>query len=123
MFRLAEFEIMRRFIIKILAVALCIVVCFSVASCKKDEEEKVVIPEGYTQMTVGEGSGIITEGYGTQIDTHIYKAYNAMNEEELNEFYSRVKEINIQSIRTQVFPEWFERGNDNSDYNSFDYNS
>ena len=96
-------------------------------SCKKNKTsesiEQLVIPDGYTQFTIDKSNGVKTEGYGAQIDTHIYKAYNAMSSEELNEAYRRIKEMNLQAIRTQVFPEWFERGNDNNDYNSFNYNS
>ena len=37
--------------------------------------------------------------------------------------YDRALEMNVQNIRTQVFPEWYERGNDNGDYDLFDYES
>ncbi len=100
---------------------MCAITAFSAVSC--NEKINVSVPEGYTRMDVAESNGVNRVGYGCQIDTHIYKAYNAMSNEELEEFYSRVKEINIQTIRTQVFPEWYERGNDNTDYDSFDYNS
>lgn len=113
---------MKRKLLQGIASLLCCAVLFiPFSGCTQDEP--VVIPDGYTQLTVDQSSGVKTEGYGAQIDTHIYKAYNAMSEEELQEFYKRVKDMNIQTIRTQVFPEWFERGNDNDDYNSFDYKS
>lgn len=113
---------MKKSLLKICALITCMVIMTTlVSSCGKKEE--VIIPEGYTQLTIVESNGLKTEGYGAQIDTHVYKDYNAMTNEELNEFYSRVKEMNLQTTRTQVFPEWFERGNDNDDPYSFDYNS
>ncbi len=113
---------------KIISVVLALAMAFSLGACKnKDKDPDVItsatIPDGYTEYAIRDAYGRTTEGYGAQIDTHIYKNYNAMTDEEMEEFYSRVKEMNIQNIRTQVFPEWYERGNDNADYNSFDYNS
>lgn len=110
--------------IKIIALITCFVAAFSAfGGCKKEQKEQTVVPEGYTALKVDKSNGVKTEGYGVQWDTHIYKSYNYMTDEELDEFYKRVREMNVQTIRTQVFPEWFERGNDNSDYNVFDYTS
>lgn len=95
--------------------------CF--AGCGNDVITNPVIPEGYTEYAVRESSGRKTEGYGCQIDTHLYKSYNAMTDEELQMTYDRALEMNVQNIRTQVFPEWYERGNDNGDYDLFDYES
>lgn len=98
---------------------------FSFSACKneKDVITDATIPDGYKELSVKETNGKKTQGYGTQIDTHIYKPENGFSDEELDMLYDRVKEMNIQNIRTQVFPEWYERGNDNSDYNIFDYDS
>lgn len=116
---------MRKGFFKACALALCLMMtaAFSVGCKDEKEEEQLIIPEGYTQLTIDQSNGLKTEGFGTQIDTHVYKAYNNMTEDEMNEFYKRVKEMNIQCIRTQVFPEWFERDNDNNDYTNFNYNS
>lgn len=98
---------------------------FSFSACKneKDVITDATIPDGYKELSVKETNGKKTQGYGTQIDTHIYKPESGFSDEELDMLYDRVKEMNIQNIRTQVFPEWYERGNDNSDYNIFDYDS
>lgn len=48
-----------------------------------------------------------TEGYGCQVDTHLY--YNGYSEETYREWLARVDAMKLQSVRTQVFPEWFER--------------
>ena len=41
------------------------------------------VPEGYIQLAVGEASGYKTEGYGCQVDTHIFKeSYNNFYGEE-----------------------------------------
>ncbi|MBQ8725884.1 MAG: hypothetical protein IJY84_02140 [Clostridia bacterium] len=120
---------MKKVFLKALALICCAImllsVCFSCGDPTSEVEsiEPPVVPEGYTQLTIGESNGVKTEGYGAQIDTHIYKAYNNMSDVELNEAYRRIKEMNLQAIRTQVFPEWFERGNDNDDYNKFNYDS
>ncbi len=95
--------------------------CFT--GCGNDVITNPVIPAGYTEYAVRESSGRKTEGYGCQIDTHLYKSYNAMTDEELQMTYDRALEMNVQNIRTQVFPEWYERGNDNGDYDLFDYES
>ncbi len=115
---------MKKGFIKAGALAMCFMLTtVFAAGCDEKKEETLIIPEGYTQLTIGETSGVKTEGYGAQIDTHIYKAYNAMTDDELEEFYKRIVDMNIQTIRTQVFPEWFERGNDDNDPTSFNYNS
>lgn len=129
---------MKKVFLKVIALVCCFITLLSIGfGCKKKGEsvkesvkesekesvEPLIIPDGYTQLTIGSSNGVKTEGYGAQIDTHIYKAYNNMSEDELNEAYRRIKEMNLQAIRTQVFPEWFERGNDNNDYNSFNYDS
>ncbi|MBQ9709386.1 MAG: hypothetical protein IJV67_02050, partial [Clostridia bacterium] len=119
---------MKRTFLRALAVVCCFISLLTMGfGCKNkggtSNNEPLIIPEGYTQLTIGESNGVKTEGYGAQIDTHIYKAYNNMSDVELEEAYRRIKEMNLQAIRTQVFPEWFERGNDNGDYNNFNYNS
>ena len=74
-----------------------------------------VVPEGYLQLSVGETNGYKTEGYGCQVDTHIFKeAYNNFyTETEMTEWLARIDDMELQTIRTQIFPEWYERGNDN----------
>ena len=88
--------------------------------------EEVTIPTGYTRYDVGEWNNRTLLGFGGQLDTHIYKGdfanFDGFSEDELTELYKRCKEMNLQNIRTQIFPEWYERANDNGDYNSFDYN-
>lgn len=91
--------------------------------CGKDVVTVPVIPDGYTEYAVRQSNGKKTEGYGCQIDTHMYKSYNALSEEEQQMFYDRIIQMNLQNIRTQVFPEWYERGNDNDDCESFDFDS
>lgn len=47
-----------------------------------------------------------TEGYGCQIDTHVF--YNHYTEEMFAEWLRRIDAMRLQSVRTQVFPEWYE---------------
>ena len=86
---------------------------------------KPVVKDGYLQLNVNQSNGLTTEGYGCQVDTHIFKeAYNNFyTEKDMQEWIARIDDMELQSIRTQIFPEWYERGNDNGDYNSFDKKS
>lgn len=110
---------------KITCLVLAVAFALTAFACGGDKDviTSAEIPAGYTEMSVRDANGRKTDGFGTQIDTHILKSYNAMTDEELEMFFSRVKEMNLQCIRTQVFPEWYEGGNDNSDPDSFDKNS
>ncbi len=114
---------------KIIAGLLCAAMLTATACTKPADSSTggVKIPDGYVQYNVGEWNGKTVLGFGGQLDTHIYKRnfenYDAFSDEELAELYKRIKEMNLQNIRTQIFPEWYERANDNDDYNSFDYDS
>ena len=85
----------------------------------------VIVPDGNVRLDISDYSSGKTEGYGCQVDTHIFKEScgNFYTDADLKEWLARIDDMNLQSIRTQIFPEWYERGNDNSDYNTFDYNS
>lgn len=84
-----------------------------------------IVKDGYLELNVNQSNGLTTEGYGCQVDTHIFKeAYNNFyTEKDMQEWLARIDDMELQSIRTQIFPEWYERGNDNGDYNSFDKKS
>ena len=82
---------MKRVFLKVIALVCCLITLLSIGfGCKKKGEsvkesekesvEPLIIPDGYTQLTIGSSNGVKTEGYGAQIDTHIYKAYKNMNE-------------------------------------------
>lgn len=83
------------------------------------------VPDGYLNLDVNETEGFVTEGFGCQVDTHIFKTSNNnfYGEEDLKEWLARIDDMELQSIRTQIFPEWYERANDNADVNVFDENS
>lgn len=89
------------------------------------QDVTVSVPEGYLELRVADSGDRLTEGYGCQVDTHIFKeAYNNFYEEDdWTEWLARIDDMHLQTIRTQVFPEWYERGNDNSDPNVFDESS
>lgn len=115
---------------KIICLLIAVIMLFGVSACKNDGDSSqsvkdvitsAEIPEGYTEYSINEWNGRYTEGFGCQIDTHIYN--NGFSDDELEMLYSRVIEMNLQNIRTQVFPEWYERGNDNDDPNVFDADS
>lgn len=115
---------MKKILNNIISIALAAVILVMLCSCAKpDIITEPVIPEGYTEYPVRDFSGNITQGYGAQIDTHMYKSYNSLTQEEQQLYYDRAVNMNIQNIRTQVFPEWYERANDNEDYNIFNYES
>ena len=112
---------------KIFSIFICAVLLSLVLSACADKTllnpDDVKVPDGYTPFIINDSLEHKTQGYGVQIDTHMYKNYNNLTAEELNLYYERAIAMNVQNIRTQVFPEWYERANDNGDYNNFDYNS
>lgn len=110
----------------------CAVLLFSActgggSSSKPDSSDSssgTVIENGYDVYTVGDSNGKFLQGFGAQFDSHYFTSQTSdMTETEIAELFSRCKKMNLQNIRTQIFPEWYERANDNNDYNSFDYNS
>lgn len=88
-------------------------------------DTEVAVAADYTRFDVTTPFEKKTEGYGCQVDTHIFKESNGnyYTEEDWTEWLARIDDMNLQSIRTQVFPEWYERGNDNDDPAVFDPNS
>ena len=74
----------------------------------KAEEDVILditpeVPGGYLQLAVGEASGYKTEGYGCQVDTHIFKeSYNNFyGEEEIKEWLARIDDMELQTIRNE----------------------
>lgn len=112
-----------------IAALTALAICFSLAACGGGEEKPpaAVVPEGYVRYDVGDWNGRTLDGFGGQLDTHIYKGdwenYDGYSDEELAELYRRCREMNLQNIRTQIFPEWYERANDNDDPDDFDADS
>lgn len=115
-----------------LSFGLCLSCAGGGAESTSDEREEdvmlditPVVQDGYLQLQVNDASGFKTEGYGAQVDTHIFKeSYNNFyTQADYDEWLARIDDMELQSIRTQVFPEWYERGNDNSDCDYFDKNS
>ncbi len=85
----------------------------------------ISVPDNYLRLDVADASIGKTEGYGCQVDTHIFKEKNGnfYTDADWEEWLARIDDMELQSIRTQVFPEWYERANDDDNPNSFNKNS
>ncbi len=83
---------------------------------------EIIVNEGYTRYDVKESTRT-TEGFGTQFDTLIVEPQNGLSEEEWQIQVAALELMNLQCVRIRFFPEWYERGNDNNDYDNFDYDS
>lgn len=81
------------------------------------------VAAGYLRYDVAEPLARKTEGFGTQFDTCIIEAINGLTEEEWQIQVNAIKEMNLQNVRVRFFPELYERKNDNSDPNVFDFDS
>ncbi len=81
----------------------------------------VEVEEGYTRYDVySTPLDNKTVGYGAQIDTDNFMPWNNLTAEEENMLKQRIADMNLQYTRIKFFPEYYERGNDNDDPDSFD---
>lgn len=112
---------------KILVLLISIILIFSMTACVKnpnnENDGKVVVENGYMRIDVGESNGRKTEGFGTQFDTCIVEAQNNISDADWQVQVNAIETMNLQNVRIRFYPEMYERGNDNGDYNVFDYNS
>ncbi|MBE7085016.1 MAG: hypothetical protein E7368_03050, partial [Clostridiales bacterium] len=83
----------------------------------------ISISSGYTRYDLGTALSRKTEGFGTQFDTCIVEQQNGMSEADWQVQVKALKEMNLQNVRVRFYPEMYERGNDNNDPYSFDYQS
>ena len=60
-------------------------------------------------------------GFGAQMDTDIFMPWNNLNNEDEKIWESRIADMNLKYTRVKYYPEMFERANDNSDPDVFDY--
>lgn len=102
-------------------------IAFSASACGGNGDDKkpldgIEVAAGYIRYDVGE-SKRKTEGFGTQFDTLIVEKQNGLTEEEWQVHVDALKTMNLQNVRVRFYPEMYERGNDNADPNSFDYDS
>ncbi len=81
-----------------------------------------MIASGYVRYDLKEPLKRLTEGIGAQFDTCVIDPYNN-KVTEWSVFENAVNISNLQAVRIRFYPEMYERGNDNDDPFSFDYNS
>lgn len=79
------------------------------------------VASGYARYDLEEALSATTVGMGAQIDTDVYMPWNNLTPEEEAMLEQRIIDMNLQYTRIKFFPEFFERANDNSDPNTFDY--
>lgn len=110
-----------------LCLALAAAFVFCAAACGDGGNEKenpvTVIEEGYSRLDVKQSNGRKTEGFGTQFDTCIVEKQNGLNDADWKVQIDALEKMQLQSVRIRFYPEMYERGNDNNDPESFDYDS
>ena len=119
---------------KIICLFLALVVALLAASCGEEPADtsqggngaitgEIPVASGYTRYDLGEKLPNKITGFGAQMDTDIYLPYNKMTEDDEALWEARIKDMNIRYTRIKMFPEFFERANDNDDPNDFDFDS
>lgn len=107
-----------------LCLALALLLAFCVAGCKKnDDNREINVAAGFDRYDLDAPLAQTVGGIGAQIDTDNFMPYNALTPDEEAMLEGRIEDMNLQFTRIKFFPEFFERGNDNSDPDSFDYSS
>ncbi|MBQ7165004.1 MAG: hypothetical protein IJR61_06710 [Clostridia bacterium] len=118
---------MKKFICFILAATVLFLV-----SCKNGDSSvpdkgaitgEIAVNAGYVRYDVGKKLPDPIVGFGAQMDTDIFMPYNKMTEEDEALWEERIKDMNIRYTRIKMFPEFFERANDNDDPDVFDWDS
>ena len=62
----------------------------------------------------------MTASFGAQIDTDVYMPWNNLTADEEGMLEKRIADMNLQFTRITLFPEFFDRTNDNDDTDVFD---
>ena len=106
----------------VLMLSSCVAGSSSDSGSPAQKPTEIVVKDGYDRYDVADPNGKFLQGFGAQFDSHYFTSEtSSMTETEFSELFRRCKEMNLQNIRTQIFPEWYERQNDNDDYGVFDF--
>ena len=111
---------------KFISLLLTGLLLFAVAGCAPDQKGEITeieVDPAYTRYDITEAIDYKTDGFGAQIDTDVYMPWNKLTADEEKMLEQRIADMNLQYTRIKMFPEFFERGNDNDDPNVFDYDS
>ena len=113
---------------KFICLLVSVLMILSVAGCAPGDTEKkeltdIEVDSAYTRYDITDKLEYTTNGFGAQIDTDVYMPWNQLTAEEEAMLEQRIADMNLQYTRIKMFPEFFERGNDNDDPNTFDYES
>ena len=80
--------------------------------------QQLVVPEGYSHVTVGELAGVNIYGTSVEFDPHFFSANvqrGVFKEEDWQIVERRVKEMGIDRFRVMLRPSWLEPLNDDED--------
>jgi len=113
---------------KIITVLLCFVVLLCAVACSGPSNggSDVTVPEGYTEISVGELAGVNSIGVSVEFDPHflsqnVHKGVSDVEDWAIIE--QRVKKMEIDRFRVMVLPSWIEPFNDDDNPNTINWDA
>lgn len=91
-----------------------------------DPPQQLVVPDGYSHVTVGALAGVNIYGTSVEFDPHFFSANvqrDVFKEEDWAIVERRVKEMGIDRFRVMLRPSWLEPLNDNEDSSAINWDA
>lgn len=91
-----------------------------------EPQQQLVVPAGYTHVTVGELAGVNIYGTSVEFDPHFFSANvqrGVFKEEDWEIVERRVKEMGIDRFRVMLRPSWLEPLNDDEDSSTINWDA
>ena len=121
---------------KLLALLLTFTLALPMAACvppdtnmptePTDPPEQLVVPDGYSHVTVGGLAGVNIYGTSVEFDPHFFSANvhrGVFKEEDWAIVERRVKEMGIDRFRVMLRPSWLEPFNDDEDSSTINWDA
>ncbi|MBE6925821.1 MAG: hypothetical protein E7461_03150 [Ruminococcaceae bacterium] len=102
----------------VLPLAACVPPAVETPTEPTDPPQQLVVPEGYSHVTVGALTGVNIYGTSVEFDPHFFSAgvqRGVFKEEDWAIVERRVKEMGIDRFRVMLRPSWLEPLNDDAD--------
>ena len=118
---------------KLLALLLVLTMTLPMVACNfggadptepTEAPQQLVVPEGYSHVTVGELAGVNIYGTSVEFDPHFFSANvqkGVFKEEDWAIVERRVQEMGIDRFRVMLRPAWLEPLNDDDDSSSINW--
>ena len=91
-----------------------------------EKPQQLIVPEGYSHVTVGALAGVNIYGTSVEFDPHFFSANvqrGVFKEEDWAIVERRVKEMGIDRFRVMLRPSWLEPLNDNEDDSALNWDA